>query len=474
MKRRDRPQAPDLFRKKVGSYYLGRTLGEGAYAKVKYGRHVETKEEVAIKVLDKAALVQASMVGQIKREISILQNLHHPNIVDLKEVMASQDKIYMVMELVPGGELFDQVIADGPFKESQSRRVFQQLLDGLEYCHVQGIYHRDLKPENVLLAKDGSVKLSDFGLGALPASAQSGDGLLRTACGTPNYVAPEVLQRQGYAGAPADLWSLGVVLFAVCAGCLPFEETNLARLYHRISRADYRCPPWFSEGLQDLITRLLQPDPAQRWTVEQLRQHAWVRPGYKPTPGRAPPPLNLPSASDIFQADVKLHILSQEERASARELVMGPSTSPRKLNAFELINVALDISAMFERRGDVIRRHTRFTSKEPAESIIANLEGATERLGGRVQHRDSTRTRLTVQGKRGRLSVAVEVLPIVPGISMVEVMKVTGDSVDFYTFYAGLTQQVAQLITQNALEHPNAEIPGPAPSTSPDAGFLPR
>ncbi|KAK9845086.1 hypothetical protein WJX74_010435 [Apatococcus lobatus] len=468
MRRREKGPVPELFRKRVGRYYLGRTLGEGAFAKVKYGQHIETAEEVAIKVLDKTELVRASMVGQIKREISIMRVLHHPNIVDLKEIMASRDKLYVVMELVPGGELFDQVIANGPFKEAKGRRVFQQLLDGLDYCHQQGIFHRDLKPENVLLAKDGSVKLSDFGLGALPASLQSGDGLLRTVCGTPNYVAPEVLQRRGYAGAPADLWSLGVVLFAVSAGCLPFEEASLADLYRKISRAEYRCPSWFSQELQDLLSHLLQPDPAQRWTVQQLRQHPWVQVGYTPVPGQPASLADLPPPSDIFQERVQLQDLSQEERLASRASSNTTfSTSPRKLNAFELINVALDISWLFEKRADVIRRHTRFTSREPPASIILNLEHATQRLGGSVQHRDSTRTRLAMPGKRGALTVAVEVLPIVHNISMVEIIKVMGDSVDFYSFYAGLTQQVAQLIAENAMEHPNAAVPGPAPSTSP-------
>jgi len=198
-----------MFSKRVGDYLLGRTLGEGTYAKVKYGQHRRSGEAVAIKILDKSQLEADDMVEQIKTEITILKHLKHRNVVDLKEVMASEEKIYMVMELVPGGELFDKIVAEGCMNEAQARKVMHELMDALSYCHAQGIYHRDLKPENVLLAEDGSAKLSDFGLGALPNSVNTENGKLMTTCGTPNYVAPEVLAKKGYEGAPADIWSLG-------------------------------------------------------------------------------------------------------------------------------------------------------------------------------------------------------------------------------------------------------------------------
>ncbi|KAL4536083.1 hypothetical protein Ndes2437B_g05516 [Nannochloris sp. 'desiccata'] len=244
-RRRPRPSHLD---KRVGKFYVGRTIGEGTYAKVKYAQHMDTGEAVAMKILDKEHLVRTGMVEQIKREITILKKIHHPYIVNLQEVMSSKDKIFMVMELVTGGDLFDKIAVEGPMKEPAAKTIFIQLLSALHYCHSQGIFHRDLKPENVLLSSEGDVKLSDFGLGAIrQEDTINSAGLLNTICGTPNYAAPEVLARKGYDGATADIWSLGVVLYVVLAGCLPFDEDDLVEMFQRISQADYETPPWLSK-----------------------------------------------------------------------------------------------------------------------------------------------------------------------------------------------------------------------------------
>jgi serine/threonine protein kinase len=164
--------------------------------------------------LDKEHLLSSGMVEQVRREIAILKRVRHPHIANLIEVMSSKDKIFMVMELITGGELFDKVATEGPLREPPARVAFAQLLSAVAHCHARGIYHRDLKPENVLLASDGSVKLSDFGLGAVTEAAETGPAaMLTTTCGTPNYIAPEVLAKRGYDGAKADVWSLGERLF---------------------------------------------------------------------------------------------------------------------------------------------------------------------------------------------------------------------------------------------------------------------
>nr|GFA79563.1 CBL-interacting serine/threonine-protein kinase 24-like [Tanacetum cinerariifolium] len=168
------------------------------------------------------------MVDQIKREISITKIMRHPNIVRLYEVLSSQTKIYIILEFINGGELFDKIVNKGKLSERSARRYFQQLIDAIAYCHGKGVYHRDLKPENLLLDSEGKLKVSDFGLSALP---QEGVELLYTTCGTPNYIAPEVLSENGYDGAAVDIWSCGVILYVLLAGYLPFEESNLASLY---------------------------------------------------------------------------------------------------------------------------------------------------------------------------------------------------------------------------------------------------
>ncbi|KAK8604743.1 hypothetical protein V6N13_082218, partial [Hibiscus sabdariffa] len=214
--------------KKLGKYEIGRTIGEGTFAKVKFAKNTDTGECAAIKVLAKTTILKHGMVDQIKREISIMKIVKHPNIVRLHEVFASRTKIYIILEFVSGGELFDKIVHRVRLPENECRRYFQQLIDAVAHCHSKGVYHRDLKPENLLLDSSGNLKVSDFGLSALP---QQGGGLLHTTCGTPNYVAPEVLGNEGYDGAAADVWSCGVILFVIMAGYLPFDEIDLPTLY---------------------------------------------------------------------------------------------------------------------------------------------------------------------------------------------------------------------------------------------------
>ncbi|KAK9822215.1 hypothetical protein WJX81_007583 [Elliptochloris bilobata] len=462
---------------------MGRTLGEGTYAKVKYGQHVETGEVVAIKVLDRGRLREDNMLQQIKREIAILRDLHHPNVVDLKEVMGSRDKIYMVLEFCPGGELFDKIVAEGPMDEDVARKVFQQMLDGLDYCHRRSIYHRDLKPENVLLDGAGAVKLSDFGLGALPDSARA-DGMLKTACGTPNYVAPEVLQRVGYAGAPADIWSLGVCLYIITTGTLPFDEPNLPVMFDKISRADYPPAPWWSPELAHLIHHILMPDPLQRPTADELREHPWVAVDYTPVLETAstlgsphssrsgfggvgaqlPPPPTAGGGktaladgrpvSDIFAPTVAARPLSEEEQSCVAG--QAGSEAPtvhhaQRLNAFQLINAALDISALFDARTDVVARMTRFTSRALPCALLSRVEESAQALGGRTRRRDDTRVRVSVPGPHGSVVLGVEVLPVVAGVHMVDVQRITGDSPDFYDIYVQLIARLEPLISGHKL-----------------------
>ncbi|XP_038891466.1 CBL-interacting serine/threonine-protein kinase 1-like isoform X2 [Benincasa hispida] len=219
---------------RVGKYELGKTLGEGNFGKVKLAADIRTGRRYAVKILDKTKILHLNFSDQIKREISTLKLLRHPNVVRLYEVLASKTKIYMVLECASGGELFDRIESKGKMDEVEGRRLFQQLIDGLSYCHDKGVYHRDLKLENVLVDAKGNIKISDFGLSALPQNCRE-DGLLHTTCGSPNYVAPEVLANRGYNGAASDIWSCGVILYVILTACLPFDETNLALLYKKPS-----------------------------------------------------------------------------------------------------------------------------------------------------------------------------------------------------------------------------------------------
>ncbi|KAL6202694.1 hypothetical protein ACLB2K_026399 [Fragaria x ananassa] len=269
MLERERERDPHSEKRRVGKYEVGRTIGEGTFAKVKFARNSETGEPVALKILDKEKVLKHKMAEQIKREIATMKLIKHPNVVQLYEVMGSKTKIFIVMEFVTGGELFDKIVNNGRMREDEARRYFQQLINAVDYCHSRCVYHRDLKPENLLLDAYGNLKVSDFGLSALSQQVRD-DGLLHTTCGTPNYAAPEVLNDRGYDGATADLWSCGVILFVLLAGYLPFDDSNLINLYRKISAGEFTCPPWLSFGAMKLKARILDPNPMTRITICEI------------------------------------------------------------------------------------------------------------------------------------------------------------------------------------------------------------
>ncbi|GFZ03410.1 SOS3-interacting protein 3 [Actinidia rufa] len=226
-----------------GKYELGRLLGHGTFAKVYHARHLVTGKSVAMKVVGKEKVTKVGMTEQVKREISVMKMVQHPNIVELHEVMASKTKIYFAMELVRGGELFSKV-AMGRLREDAARNYFQQLISAVDFCHSRGVYHRDLKPENLLLDDDGNLKVTDFGLSAFADHLRQ-DGLLHTTCGTPAYVAP--------------------------------EDDNIVSLYRKIYRGDFKCPPWFSPESRRLITKLLDPNPSTRITAAKIMESSFFR-----------------------------------------------------------------------------------------------------------------------------------------------------------------------------------------------------
>ncbi|KAG2552352.1 hypothetical protein PVAP13_9KG423500 [Panicum virgatum] len=287
--------------------------------------------------------------------------------------MGSKARIFIVLEYVTGGELFEIIATNGRLKEDEARKYFQQLINAVDYCHSRGVYHRDLKLENLLLDAAGNLKVSDFGLSALTEQLKA-DGLLHTTCGTPNYVAPEVIEDGGYDGATADIWSCGVILFVLLAGYLPFEDENIIALYKKISEAQFTCPSWFSPGAKNLITRILDPNPTTRITIAQILEDPWFKKGYKP-----------PVFDEKYQTsldDVDAAFGDSEDRHVKEETEDQPTT----MNAFELIslNQALNLENLFEAKKEY-KRETRFTSQCPPKEIITKIEEAAKPLGFDIQ-----------------------------------------------------------------------------------------
>ncbi|XP_027159254.1 CBL-interacting serine/threonine-protein kinase 9 isoform X2 [Coffea eugenioides] len=361
--------------------------------------------------------------------------IKHPNVVSLIEVMASKTKIYIVLEYVDGGELFDKIAKYGRLKEDEARRYFQQLINAVDYCHSRGVYHRDLKPENLLLDSCGSLKVSDFGLSAFSKQVRA-DGLLHTACGTPNYVAPEVLTDKGYDGTSSDVWSCGVILFVLMAGYLPFDEQNLVALYRRIQKADFCFPTWFSSSSKKLIKRILDPNPLTRITIPEILENDWFKKGYKPPQFEQEEDVSLDDIDAVFN-DSEEHLVTERKE------------KPVSMNAFELISRSQGFSLdnLFEKQMGLVKRETRFTSKSPANEIISRIEQTAKPLGFNV-HKKNYKMKLQGDktGRKGHLAVATEVFEVAPSLHMVELRKTGGDTLEFHKFYKTFSSGLKDIV----------------------------
>jgi len=396
-----------------GKYEMGRVLGKGTFAKVYYAKEISTGEGVAIKVVDKDKVKKEGMMEQIKREISVMRLVKHPNIVNLKEVMATKTKILFVMEYARGGELFEKV-AKGKFKEELARKYFQQLISAVDYCHSRGVSHRDLKPENLLLDENENLKVSDFGLSALPEHLRQ-DGLLHTQCGTPAYVAPEVVRKRGYNGFKADTWSCGVILYALLAGFLPFQHENLISMYNKVFKEEYQFPPWFSPESKRLISKILVADPDRRITISSIMNVPWFQKG-----------LSSLSTSTIANDDLELE--------SKMNLI---NSTPQFFNAFEFISSmssGFDLSGLFEEKK---KRGSVFTSKCSVSEIVTKIESAAESLRFKVKKVKDFKLRLQglIEGRKGKLAVTAEIYEVAPELAVVEFSKCSGDTFEYVKLF---------------------------------------
>ncbi|GMH10010.1 hypothetical protein Nepgr_011851 [Nepenthes gracilis] len=403
-------------------YELGRLLGQGTFAKVHYGRNIQTGMSVAIKIIDKEKVLKVGMIDQIKREISVMRLVRHPNVVQLYEVMATKTKVYFVMEYIKGGELFNKV-AKGKLKEDVARKYFQQLISAVDYCHSRSVYHRDLKPENLLLDEIGNLKVSDFGLSALAESKRQ-DGLLHTTCGTPAYVAPEVIHRKGYDGAKADIWSCGVVLFVLLAGYLPFHDLNLMEMYRKIGKAEFKYPNWFSPDVRRLLSKILDPNPNTRISTARIMENSWFKKGYNTKLFASGIQKMEPPVPEICPLeDNALATLSAKQELAKR---------CHNLNAFDIISFSegFDLSGLFEEKGQ--KKEVRFTARQSACTIISKMEEIAKRLKMRVKKDDGLmRFESPKEGRKGVLEFEAEIFEVTPSFHLVEMKKSSGDTMEY-------------------------------------------
>eukprot|EP00069_Balaena_mysticetus_P003480 bmy_16787T0 len=304
----------------VGPYRLEKTLGKGQTGLVKLGVHCITGQKVAIKIVNREKLSE-SVLMKVEREIAILKLIEHPHVLKLHDVYENKKYLYLVLEHVSGGELFDYLVKKGRLTPKEARKFFRQIVSALDFCHSYSICHRDLKPENLLLDEKNNIRIADFGM----ASLQVGDSLLETSCGSPHYACPEVIKGEKYDGRRADMWSCGVILFALLVGALPFDDDNLRQLLEKVKRGVFHMPHFIPPDCQSLLRGMIEVEPEKRLSLEQIQKHPWYLGGkhepdpcLEPTPGRRVAMRSLPSNGeldpDVLESMASLGCFRDRER----------------------------------------------------------------------------------------------------------------------------------------------------------------
>ncbi|XP_028658467.1 serine/threonine-protein kinase MARK2 isoform X9 [Erpetoichthys calabaricus] len=317
----------------IGNYRLLKTIGKGNFAKVKLARHVLTGKEVAVKIIDKTQL-NSSSLQKLFREVRIMKMLNHPNIVKLFEVIETEKTLYLVMEYASGGEVFDYLVAHGRMKEKEARAKFRQIVSAVQYCHQKCIVHRDLKAENLLLDADMNIKIADFGF----SNEFTLGNKLDTFCGSPPYAAPELFQGKKYDGPEVDVWSLGVILYTLVSGSLPFDGQNLKELRERVLRGKYRIPFYMSTDCENLLKKFLILNPAKRGSLEQIMKDRWMNVGHEdeelkpylePTPDyKDPKRTDIMIQMGYSQEEIQDSLVNQKyNEVMATYLLLGYKTS---------------------------------------------------------------------------------------------------------------------------------------------------
>uniref|UniRef100_G3U4Z1 BR serine/threonine kinase 1 n=1 Tax=Loxodonta africana TaxID=9785 RepID=G3U4Z1_LOXAF len=307
----------------VGPYRLEKTLGKGQTGLVKLGVHCITGQKVAIKIVNREKLSE-SVLMKVEREIAILKLIEHPHVLKLHDVYENKKYLYLVLEHVSGGELFDYLVKKGRLTPKEARKFFRQIVSALDFCHSYSICHRDLKPENLLLDEKNNIRIADFGM----ASLQVGDSLLETSCGSPHYACPEVIKGEKYDGRRADMWSCGVILFALLVGALPFDDDNLRQLLEKVKRGVFHMPHFIPPDCQSLLRGMIEVEPEKRLSVSWAganQKHPWYLGGkhepdpcLEPAPGRRVAMRSLPSNGeldpDVLESMASLGCFRDRER----------------------------------------------------------------------------------------------------------------------------------------------------------------
>lgn len=391
----------------IGNYRLLKTIGKGNFAKVKLARHILTGKEVAVKIIDKTQL-NSSSLQKLFREVRIMKMLNHPNIVKLFEVIETEKTLYLVMEYASGGEVFDYLVAHGRMKEKEARAKFRQIVSAVQYCHQKCIVHRDLKAENLLLDAEMNIKIADFGF----SNEFTLGNKLDTFCGSPPYAAPELFQGKKYDGPEVDVWSLGVILYTLVSGSLPFDGQNLKELRERVLRGKYRIPFYMSTDCENLLKKFLILNPSKRGSLEQIMRDRWMNVGHEEEELK-PYIEPQPDYKDPRRTEIMLQMgFSQEE--------IQDSLVNQKYNdvmaAYLLLdyrNSELDEVCIKPRPGSDVQRSVSSNHKPQNRRATDQGSSSYSKRGGQADNRtvaeDSGR-----KGSSGSSTTKVPASPLVP------------------------------------------------------------
>ncbi|CAB3375863.1 serine/threonine-protein kinase BRSK2 isoform X2 [Cloeon dipterum] len=371
----------------VGPYRLEKTLGKGQTGLVKLGVHCVHGKKVAIKIINREKLSE-SVLMKVEREIAIMKLIDHPHVLGLTDVYENKKYLYLVLEHVSGGELFDYLVKKGRLTPKEARRFFRQIISALDFCHSHSICHRDLKPENLLLDEKNNIKIADFGM----ASLQPDGSMLETSCGSPHYACPEVIRGEKYDGRRADVWSCGVILYALLVGALPFDDDNLRQLLEKVKRGVFHIPHFVPPDCQNLLRGMIEVNSEKRMTLTEINRHPWVTAG-----GKGELELELPMMQvvqthvipcvdsmdpDVLQAITSLGCFKDRERLILE--LLSPNHNTEKVIYFLLLERKRRRPAFEDDTEAIIRSRTE-TADPPRKRVDAcKINGASPFKFGQI------------------------------------------------------------------------------------------
>lgn len=403
--------------KVIGGYEFGDTIGTGGFSKVKKAVEISTGKTFAVKCIKISSINDPVSQKQIEREISILRTVHHPNIAQLHQVIHAPDKIYLVLEFVSGGDLFDLIANNGPLPEVRARKYFHQLIDALDYMHQKRAIHRDLKPENILISENDDIKITDFGLSIETAHSSQ---YLQTCCGTPNYVAPEIFKGESYQGGPVDIWGAGLLLYVMLSAYPPFNGNDINEISALVIRGHLYFPRGFPRAARDLINKIIVVDPKRRLTLNEIREDPWFNVDYQM--------MKISDEGKYLIPDITVDETGEVETAS--------------ITGFELISQIVNLDFKYCLTGKTPSKNYIFSCLADDAVIHTRIFLAMQGEDAKVDVRNSSEIKISINKDGKNIAFKISLIKVVGNIFIVSFLNIKGDEDTFKLVFNMLKEKV--------------------------------